>query len=161
MRTMQTNGVDTSIYAAKGNIMNLCPHDISIFSGSIFNPATGKSHGGILTGFFPKSGIVASVTNEVTSPVLMEVNNAVIPTVTREIRSITELPETGDDTTLFIVSSLYAQGARSLNKDVSKLFTPIGQVVNAAGKQIGCTGLIRYTDALKQGLFEIPETVAG
>lgn len=122
-------------------IVNCCPHDVSVFSGSIYDPKTSKSRGGKEILHLPRSGFVASARSSVEVMPDMQMNGVSIPTCKRTFASVNDLP---GENSMYIVSSVYAQAAKELGRDVSNLLTPYGTVINDEGSVIGCTGLIRY-----------------
>lgn len=122
-------------------VINCCPHTVAVYAGTTYDPASGKSKGGKEILRFPASGIVASARSSVEALPSLEINGVDVPTCKRDFARITELPE-GE--VMYIVSSLYAQAATALGKNVSNLLTPYGSVVDEHGAIIGCTGLIRY-----------------
>lgn len=122
-------------------IINCCPHDVSVFAGSVYDPATSKSRGGKEILRLPRSGIVASARSSIEAMPEMELGGVSIPTCKRTFAWVTDLP---GENNLYIVSSVYAQAAKELGKDVSKLLTPYGTVIDEKGTVVGCTGLIRY-----------------
>lgn len=136
-------------------VVNLTPHDVNIYSGTVYDDSIGKYIGGVRIAHFPRSGRLASAINRYYSPVMVELQEgAIIPLVRREIIDVTNLGE-DDENTIYIVSSVAGDGAGLLNKAVNRVFTPHGQVFNPnTGKQIGCTGLIRYTEDLDEALFD-------
>ena len=89
----------------------------------------------------PKSGFVASARSAVEALPEMEMDGVFIPTCKRTFASVNDLP---DKNALYVVSSVYAQAAKELGKDISNLLTPYGTVINDQGVVIGCTSLIRY-----------------
>lgn len=125
----------------KPNIVNCCPHAVSVIAGSVFDPAIGKNKGGKQILYIPASGCLASVRSSVDEMPPMELNGVTVPTVSRSFARVTELPDNGD---IYIVSSVYAQACKELGKDTSNLLTPYGLVVDERGRTIGCTSLVRY-----------------
>lgn len=123
------------------SVVNCCPHAVTIFAGSIYDPMSGKNKGGKPIIRLPASGIVATAVSSVDAGADMKVNGINIPTCTRKFARITELPY--EDGKLFIVPSLFAQAAKELGHDCSRLLVPYGTVVDNAGKTVGCTGLVR------------------
>lgn len=129
----------TPIKAA--NVINCCPHEITIFTGSIFDPFSGKNKGGKVILRLPASGIVATAVTAVDASPDMEVNDISIPTCTRRFAKITELPY--EEGKMYIVPSLFAQAAKELGRDCSSLLVPYGTVIDGNGRTVGCTGLVR------------------
>lgn len=123
-------------------IINCCPHTVSVFEGSVYDPASGKSKGGKEILRFPASGIVASARSSVEALPSMEIDGVAVPTCKRNFAKVSELP--GEENHLYIVSSVYAQATKELGGNVENLLTPYGTVVNECGAIVGCTGLIRY-----------------
>lgn len=122
-------------------VINCCPHTVSVIEGSIYDPSIGKSRGGKEILRFPASGIVATAKSSVELAEPVEVDGIAIPTCKRSFSTLSDLPQEGD---LYIVSSVFAQAAKDLGEDTSKLLSPYGTVVGTDGKVIGCTGLVRY-----------------
>lgn len=125
----------------KTNIINCCPHTVSVYAGTVYDPAIGKSKGGKEILHIPPSGHLASVISSVEPLEPMELNGVTVPTVARNFARVTELPRNGS---LYIVSSIFAQAAKALGYDVSNLLTPHGIVIDESGRTIGCTSLVRY-----------------
>lgn len=123
------------------HVMNCCPHEVTIYTGSIYDPMSGKNKGGKVILRLPACGIVATAISAVDASEDMTVNNITIPTCTRRFAKITELPKA--EGRLFIVPSLYAQAARELGHDCTNLLVPYGTVVDNCGRTVGCTSLIR------------------
>lgn len=124
------------------SVVNCCPHDVTIYSGSLYDPFSGKSKGGNPILKLAASGIVATAVCAVDAKDDLIVNDCSVPTCTRKFVRITKLPS--EEGKLFIVPSLYAQAAKELELEIySKLLVPYGTVVDAAGKTVGCTGLVR------------------
>lgn len=134
--------VTPTIKQQEVNVVNCCPHPVSVYAGSVYDPAIGKNKGGEEVLFFPPSGHLASVISSVEPQEPMELNGITVPTVTRSFARVTELPANGS---MYIVSSVFAQAAKDLGQDVSHLLTPHGIVVDEKGRTIGCTSLVRYT----------------
>lgn len=122
-------------------IVNACPHEVSVYIGSVHDPKSGKYRGGTEVIRFPKSGIVASAQSEVLPLPALEEDGILIPACKREFVSVSELPMDGS---LYVVSNLYAQAAKELGMNTSHLLTPYGMVTDDTGKTIGCTGLVKY-----------------
>lgn len=125
----------------KEKITNLCPHDVSIYGGTVYDPSTGKSIGGKEILRFPTSGKIALAQSAIEPLPPMELDNVEVPLCKRSFQRVSELPENDG---YFIVSSVFAQAARDLGKNISHLLTPYGSVVDAFGRVVGCTGLICY-----------------
>ncbi len=130
----------------KLKILNCCPHDVSVYEGAIFDPATNTYRGGSCIRTFPSSGYLASAKSSVSTVEPMELEDAKIPICRREFVRVTELPGNAD---YYIVSSLYAQASKELNGTDSNLLVPYGTVVDNTGKKLGCVALIHNAETNK------------
>lgn len=129
---------------AKGSdiqIVNCCPHTVSLYAGCVFDETSGKNKGGWLQAEFPPSGRKAVVLSKVTPMNPYMVNGVPVPVCIREFRSVTDLPE--KDGVIYIVPSLYITAAAALGRPTYNLVSPNGEVVDMNGKKIGCTSLAR------------------
>ena len=123
-------------------IINYCPHDVTVFTGAIYDPSIGKYRGGNATVNFPSSGIVATATSSIKPCEPMECSGVNIPMCNREFANCTKIP---DDDNLYIVSSVFAEACKALGcKFLDRLLTPYGLVVNDHGRTTGCVGMISY-----------------
>lgn len=120
-------------------LINCCAHPVSVFAGTVYDPQAGKSRGGTEILRLQPSGIVATATSAVEALPCMEVDGVFVPTCRRSFVKVTDLPENE----LCVVSSVYANAAKELGLDTSRLLTPYGNVINEDGKIVGCTGLVR------------------
>jgi len=123
----------------KVTLINCCAHPVSVFAGTIYDPQAGKSRGGTEILRLSPSGIVATATSAVEALPSMEINGIAVPTCKRSFVKVTALPEDG----FCVVSTVYANAAKELGHDTSRLLTPYGNVIDSDGKVIGCTGLVR------------------
>ncbi len=123
-------------------IINCCPHPVTVFVGSVYNPGNGRYTGGTPLVSFTESGCVASAISTVTATEPIVVAGEELPSCNRKFTSVTPLPNV--EGAMFIVSSLYAQAAEYLGMDTSRLLTPYGDVYTESGHKIGCTSLIQY-----------------
>lgn len=123
------------------SVVNCCPHEVTIFAGSIYDPYSGKSKGGKVILRLPASGIVATAISAIDACPDMEVNNISVPTCTRRFAKVTDLPY--EDGKMYIVPSVFAQAVKELGRDCSSLLIPYGTVIDHTGKTVGCTGLVR------------------
>lgn len=128
------------------NIINLCPHEITIYGGAVYDPACKKYRGGHAIMRIPASGQVATAYSSVRAAEPMMLNGVWVPTCRMVYTDVTELPEEGE---MFIVSSKYAKASKELDKDMGKILTTMGVVVDESGKQVGCTTLVRYDEYLE------------
>lgn len=125
----------------KLRIVNCCPHEVTVVSGSIFDPSVKKNRGGTPTMRIPPSGYIASAQSEIVSVEPTVVDGVSIPTCERRFISVDKLP---DDDRLYIVSSVYAQAAEELGERIDNLRTPHGSVVDNRGRVVGCVGFVQY-----------------
>lgn len=124
-------------------IINCCPHAVTVFVGTIYNPRNKRHTGGKPIISFPESGYVANAECDINATEPLVVDGEEVPACTRKFSSVSPLP--GDDpSTMYIVSSMYAQASEELGLDVSRLLTPCGDVYTETGFRVGCTGLVRY-----------------
>lgn len=131
----------TVVHPTKKVIKNCCPHTVTIYTGSIYDPLSGTNKGGRPILRVKPCGILATATSSVSAKPDLILNDIFVPTCCRVFTKITPLPK--EENTLYIVSSLYAQAAKELGVDCSNLLVPYGSVVNEHGQTIGCTGLVR------------------
>lgn len=120
-------------------VINCCAHPVSVFAGTVFDPQAGKSRGGTEILRLPPSGIVATATSAVEALPSLDINGIPIPTCKRAFVKLTALPSEG----FCVVSSVYANAAKELGHDTTRLLTPYGNVIDNDGRIIGCTGLVR------------------
>lgn len=120
-------------------IINCTPHPVNIYVGTVFDETSRKSKGGWLQKEIPPSGKKVVVISSVTPKPELNLNGTPVPICTRKFESITHLPKEAG--TYYIVPSLYVTAAKELGRDVSDLLAPCGEVIDASGRQIGCTSL--------------------
>lgn len=123
-------------------IINCLPHDVCVYTGTLFSQAIGANIGGTEVLRIPPSGVVATARSSIRFLGSLHIHGVDVPSCERTFSEITELPKSDEQDTLYVVSSVYAQAATELGMDTSKLITPYG-MVKANGKIVGCTGLIQ------------------
>lgn len=125
--------------------VNMCPHDVIIIHGAVYDPKTRRNYGGVESIRYPKSGNVASAYCKTFGYKVEMVDGVPVSQFRREFESVTPLPNEED--TKYIVSSLYVTGAKELGKDISNLVVPGPEVYDDRGQKVrGCTALIYHTN---------------
>ncbi len=123
------------------NIINCLPHAVCVYAGSLYDPASGCSIGGTEILRIPPSGFVATAKSSIFSLSPITIDGVDVPSCKREFAAVSQLPESDNPNTLYVVSSVYAQAAAELGMDTSRMITPYG-TVKVNGRIVGCTGLI-------------------
>ena len=117
-------------------------HDISLYTGSVFDPAVRKYRGGNVIATLPYSGTMLSAVQ--TKPADAEplaVGDIMIPTTQAPV--FTGYDPVPDDGCFYVVSQLYLAAVRQFGGDTNRLLTLGPAVVDDSGRVIGTTGLVR------------------
>lgn len=123
-------------------IKNCTPHNVAVFTGTLFDPSSGYNVGGNEVLNFPPCGTIATARNAITPLTAMPIQGVEVPMCKRNYAEVTKLPSESD---FYIVSSAYAQAMTELGQDTSKLLVPCGHV-KKNGKIVGCTGFVKYIE---------------
>ena len=119
-------------------------HNVVLFKGTTYDPASHKHKGGWPEMTFPYSGrsLSAKVTQTIAPPIYE--NGVKIPTLTPQtFIDVDPLPDDDNGKDLYIVSAMYVNACRALGIDTSRLLTVGGTVVDDNGKIIGVVGFNR------------------
>lgn len=117
-------------------------HDITVFAGAQYDPATRKYKGGTPIAVIPYSGrMLTAYPKPRRALPPLDWNGAVVPLYAEaQWEAVDPLPGL-DECDYAIVSTLYAAACRSLGLDTSRLLTVGGAVADPEGRTIGAAWL--------------------
>ena len=120
-------------------------HSLRIFADCVYDASIRKYRGGRQIAEIPYSGRMLSAKIAQTSSADLKFEGGSIPTNTPQIfEDVDELPEE-ENCDYFVVSALYANACRALERDTSRLLCvdPLSMVADEDGNVIGTMRLNR------------------
>lgn len=114
-------------------------HDIHIYAGCVYDPASGMYKGGVRVATVPFGGRRLTATTNVEPMEPLDIDGVKVPLAVSVPDSINPMPSP-EECDYFVVSGFYAHIAQLMGCDTSRMLTVRGKVIDENGRIIGCTG---------------------